>query len=145
MIIYHFLDVCKKLSDCDPLKWLNENGERFGQSRVEIESKLKNAKCGKDEEEEIVEIKVQCPENQTIGLCFNNFKSSFCGYNLEFIGLGSVKLSGFANLLLVSALIKVVCWKSRGWGGGGLANSFEGGTWGCEKIRGGGGPGGCVL
>jgi hypothetical protein len=75
LIIYHFLDKCKNLSECDPLKWLNENGERFGQSRVEIESKLKNANCGKDEEEEIGEIKVQCPENQTIGL-FYNFKSS---------------------------------------------------------------------
>jgi hypothetical protein len=29
-------------------------------------------------------------------------------------------------------------WKSRGGGPWGyLANSFEGGTWGCEKIRGG--------
>ncbi len=31
-------------------------------------------------------------------------------------------------------------WKSRGGGSlGFLANSFEGGTWGCEKISGGGG------
>jgi hypothetical protein len=30
-------------------------------------------------------------------------------------------------------------WKSRGVGPlGFLANSFDGGTWGCEKIRGGG-------
>ena len=32
-------------------------------------------------------------------------------------------------------------WKSRGGPWVFLANSFEGGTWGCEKIRG----GGCVL
>jgi len=39
-------------------------GERFGQSRVEIESKLKNANCG----EENGEMKVQCPETHIIGL-----------------------------------------------------------------------------
>ena len=61
-------DNCTKLSQCDPLNWLNEHGEKFGQSRDEIEFKLKNAKCG----EENGEVKVLCPKTEIIGfLPFN--------------------------------------------------------------------------
>jgi hypothetical protein len=90
--------MCKKLSECDSLKWMNKQGDRFGQSRVEIESKLKNANCGNENGE----MKVQCPETQIIGL-FNISKLSFFKYNLVFINVGSVRLLGFAVINLESA------------------------------------------